>query len=354
MTRQTINVSDVSQQIRKEIAEISAQAYKQHKWLLHQDLIGLSIFSISIVAILLNMYLYFSGVLSAWIIIPLSAFWMSLLHELEHDLIHWLYFRNNKFMHHLLLLGVFIFRPTTLNPWFRRAIHFRHHKMSGTETDLEERAITNGEPWGIRRFLMMGDNVLSFMLRPRFVIKEVLRCYRAGKISREEWINFNLILSFGYFPLGIMVYAIWYGFLIFWLANSIAFILDVEIIWPALLLQQMPWINFLIVTLIAPNILRTFCIHFISSNMHYYGDIESGDVTKQCQVLNVWWLWPMQLFCFNFGNSHAIHHFYTQAPFYLREMTTKQAHKILKRYGVRFNDLGSFLRANRYNLVSTG
>ena len=59
----------------------------------------------------------------------------------------------------------------------------------------------------------------------------------------------------------------------------------------------------------APNVLRVFCLHFVSSNMHYYGDVEPGNVIQQTQVLNPWWLWPLQAFCFNFGSSHAIHHF---------------------------------------------
>jgi hypothetical protein len=37
-------------------------------------------------------------------------------------------------------------------------------------------------------------------------------------------------------------------------------------------LTQNPWVIGLVVVLIAPNVLRTFCLHFIASNMHYYGD----------------------------------------------------------------------------------
>ena len=93
--------------------------------------------------------------------------------------------------------------------------------------------------------------------------------------------------------------------------------------------------------------LRTFCLHFISSNMHYYGDNEPGKITEQCQVLNVWWLWPLQAFCFNFGSTHAIHHFVVRDPFYIRQMTASRAHEVLRAHGVRFNDLGTFRRANR-------
>lgn len=121
--------------------------------------------------------------------------------------------------------------------------------------------------------------------------------------------------------------------------------------WPSLLLDQMPWLTTLAVVLFAPNALRTFCLHFISSNMHYYGDNKQGVIVEQCQVLNVWWLIPLQLFCFNFGNTHAIHHFVVRDPFYVRQMTAKRALPVLKENGVRFNDIGSFRRANRMHPV---
>ncbi|EDX89618.1 hypothetical protein ADG881_1720 [Alcanivorax sp. DG881] len=34
-------------------------------------------------------------------------------------------------------------------------------------------------------------------------------------------------------------------------------------------------------------------------------------------------------------------------PFHVRQMTAKRAHGVLKENGVRFNDLGTFRRANR-------
>lgn len=70
---------------------------------------------------------------------------------------------------------------------------------------------------------------------------------------------------------------------------------------------------------------------------------------QQCQVLNPWWLTPMQLFCFNFGSTHAIHHFAVREPFYIRQWTAPKAHRVMKEMGVRFNDYGSFLRGNRFH-----
>ena len=88
-----------------------------------------------------------------------------------------------------MMLGVYIARPMTQNPWIRKHLHFRHHKMSGTASDLEERAITNGEKWGIRRLLMTGDLIIGFYLRIRAHIMEPLRLYKEGEITKEDLHN---------------------------------------------------------------------------------------------------------------------------------------------------------------------
>ena len=120
------------------------------------------------------------------------------------------------------------------------------------------------------------------------------------------------------------------------------------ITWSATSLAVMDLVTFAVVVLVGPNVLRTFCLHFVSSNMHYYGDVEAGNVIQQTQVLNPWWLWPLQAFCCNFGSSHAIHHFVVKEPFYVRQLTVPFAHRVMREMGVRFNDFGTFARANRW------
>ena len=333
--------------IQRQLIAISDEVRARHGWLKHQDAIGFSIFAISITGCLINAWLYIDGVMPAWLVIVGTAFWTSLLHELEHDLIHWMYFKKNKFMHHLMMAGVYLFRPFTVNPWVRRHLHFHHHKNSGTPTDIEERGITNGEKWGLKRLLMVGDNMFAIYLRGAKYATEPYRLYRQGKVSKADLKNFRLISLLSYQPLGYVSHALWHGFIVFHLANAVAWLFGAQIPWPTWLLAQMPWVNTLAVVLFAPNALRTFCLHFISSNMHYYGDNKPGVIVEQCQVLNVWWLIPLQLFCFNFGSTHAIHHFVVRDPFYIRQMTAKRAHVVLKENGVRFNDLGTFRRANR-------
>ncbi len=335
--------------IQKEIIAISDDVRRRHGWLRHQDAIGFSIFAVSLAGIGINAWLYMAGIMPAWAVILLTAFWTSLLHELEHDLIHWMYFRKNKFMHHLMMLGVYLARPITINPWVRRHLHFHHHKVSGTATDLEERGITNGEKWGLRRLLMVGDHMLAVYLRARLYLTEPLKLLKKGVIDKQDLKNLRLISVFSYIPVGSTAYLIWHGYVIYHIANAVAWAAGGAIPWPVWLEAQLPWVHILVVTLIAPNVLRTFCLHFISSNMHYYGDNEPGNVSQQCQVLNVWWLLPLQAFCFNFGSTHAIHHFVVRDPFYVRQMTAKRAHEVLRRHGIRFNDLGTFRRANRYH-----
>ncbi|MOA18509.1 hypothetical protein D3C78_1388310 [compost metagenome] len=36
-------------------------------------------------------------------------------------------------------------------------------------------------------------------------------------------------------------------------------------------------------------------------------------------------------------------------PFYIRQMTASVAHKVMREMGVRFNDIGTFARANRWH-----
>jgi hypothetical protein len=81
--------------------------------------------------------------------------------------------------------------------------------------------------------------------------------------------------------------------------------------------------------------------------MHYFGDVTAGNVLEQVQVLNAARFLPFQLFCFNFGSTHAIHHFVANEPFYLRQWTSRAAHIALRENGIPFNDFGTFRRANR-------
>lgn len=337
--------------IRKGILAAGDTLRARHPWLRYQNAIGLSIFLASIAGILACAWGYAAGVLPVWATVPLCAILMSFLHELEHDLIHYMYFRKQPFWHNLMMAGVWLFRPSTASPWTRRRVHLHHHKSSGTDSDLEERGITNGEPWGLRRLLMLGDNMLAVYLRPFQTQQMVRKFIKAQKPASQAEVRAlvreNLLT---YFPLGNLYYLLWHGFIAYhasvWLAQHV---FGVTVTLPATAQPVLSVVNFLVVVLMLPNVLRTFCLHFVSSNMHYYGDVEPGNIVQQTQVWTAWWLAPLHLFCFNFGSTHASHHFVVRDPFYIRQAISRHSHAVMRAHGVRFNDFGTFRRANRYH-----
>ena len=334
--------------IRKEVQLASKEFRAKYPILQHQNAIGFSIFSVSIAMIILSAYLYLQHKIGAVVVVLSVAFWTSFLHELEHDLIHFMYFKKNKFVQNLMMLGVWVFRPMTINPWLRRDIHFHHHRVSGTKTDIEERGVTNGEPWNFKRLITVADVMLGGILRAHYIRKDVIDAVKAGELSREQALVFKKVSMYGMMPFTFALYLIWYVFLVHYALHFVFHIFNISYQSPAILEAQFKWINPLVFILILPNLFRMYCLHFITSNMHYYGDVESGNVMQQTQVLNKWYFVPMQIFCFNFGSTHAIHHFVVNETFYVRQFTAAKAHKVMQQQGVRFNDIASMKRANRF------
>ena len=94
------------------------------------------------------------------------------------------------------------------------------------------------------------------------------------------------------------------------------------------------------------------CLVMMSSYSHYYDDIPKHDVYYQNQILRGPLTWPLQVFCFNFGATHIIHHYVINQPFYLRQMVAEAAHAEFQRQDVRVNDLGTVTRSNRWHRQS--
>ena len=349
--REVLNDDQRTKIIRREVQLASKEIRAKYSILHHQNAIGFFIFSFSIAMILLSAYLYLKGSIGVVAVVLSVAFWTSFLHELEHDLIHYMYFKKNRFLHNLMMLGVWVFRPMTINPWFRRVLHFHHHRTSGTKTDIEERGVTNGEPWGFRRLITTADILLGGVLRGHAIRKDIIEAVQSGELPKEQAIAFRKIKVYGMMPFTLALYFVWYFFLAHHALHFISGLFNLGYQSPAIIEAQFKWINPLVIILVLPNLVRMFCLHFITSNMHYYGDVELGNVMQQTQVLNKWYFLPFQLFCFNFGSTHAIHHFVVNETFYIREMTAARAHKVMKEQGVRFNDVASIKRANRFHEV---
>jgi hypothetical protein len=313
--------------IKSEEAHLRAK----YSFLSAQNSIGLLLLLLSFFGMTACAALYYYDFIPAWLCIIVAAMFASISHELEHDLIHKLYFRDNAFMHNLMMTLVWLMRPNTINPWYSRKIHLLHHKTSGTKQDLEERLVGNGIGNVFVRTVVMFDGLLGLILQARILKKEV------------KAFNFLVIFNAG-FPLATLYFIVGYSFLLF---HGINLFIPHYFSYPQWLLESMQWFDFFVVIIIAPNFLRSGCLNFVTSTLHYYGDVEN--VLQQTQVFKGWCIWPFNLFCFNFAGTHAIHHFVVQQPFYLRQMVAKKAHNVMKENGVRFNDFNTFLRVNRYS-----
>ncbi|MGJ8693341.1 MAG: fatty acid desaturase [Thalassotalea sp.] len=320
------NIQAIVQVIKKEEIKLK----NKYAILAYQNLLGLSIFIISLISFIYVSNLYYSNVIPAWFTIIVIAVITSIAHELEHDLIHRQYFNKTPLLHNFMLLTVWLMRPNTINPWYRRKIHLNHHKVSGTQQDLEERLVGNGTKQPLLRILVICDGLLGLIInRVRF---------------NKEITDFNFLRVFNAgFPITIIYYTLFYSWVIFHSLNY--FSLADEVI-SSQILTLVPLLNFIMVVWILPNWIRAISLNFITSSMHYYGGVNN--LLQQTQVLNHWLFMPFQWFCFNFGNTHSIHHFVPNQPFYIRQIICKEVQQSMKKHGVRFNDLASIKQANNY------
>ncbi|HNE20422.1 MAG TPA: fatty acid desaturase, partial [Turneriella sp.] len=159
-------MSRISRSIR-----MSDRYLRRHFTILNQqDLLGFSIWLGSIAGMIGMAALYFLGIAPAWLVIVVNAIFASFLHELEHDLIHSLYFKET-WVEKMMMWGVWIFRLNTPSPFYRKKIHLLHHKESGQPADIEEQMIGNGMKWDIKRVITMLDQGLAFLINARRVGK---------------------------------------------------------------------------------------------------------------------------------------------------------------------------------------
>ena len=149
-----LNTDIQKENIRKAIRDAEMDLRKRLPILQYQDTIGLSIFCGSIIGVIAMSMLYGLGVIPWWLALSLNMIFLSFLHELEHDLIHYIYFKKNQKIQDLMMWGVWIMRANIINPFVRRKIHFHHHKHSGTIDDSEERLLGNGKPYNLKRIIL--------------------------------------------------------------------------------------------------------------------------------------------------------------------------------------------------------
>ncbi|MGY8838412.1 MAG: fatty acid desaturase [Enterobacterales bacterium] len=318
------------QAIVKAIKAEEVSLRQKHPLLAHQNALGLIILLLSLSALISVGVLYYLAIIPAWVCIVLAAIAASISHELEHDLIHKQYFSNQPFMHNFMMLTVWLMRPNTISPWYRRKMHLHHHKTSGTQQDLEERLVGNGIKNPFLRALVIVDGLLGLVISTKRFRKEI------------NGFSFSSVFNAG-FPIATAYFAVLYSVILF---HIVDLFIPLALNSPNWLLSTMSVFEFLMVVLIAPNIIRSSSLNFVTSSMHYYGGVNN--MLEQTHVLTSRLFMPFHLFCFNFGKTHTIHHFVPNQPFYLRQMLSEKILKVMAQHNVRFNDFDSIKNANAY------
>jgi fatty acid desaturase len=334
--RRPLSAQEETRRIQKWIRYADTRLRRKYAFLQYQDALGLGITLGSAGGMLAMGGLYIAGLIPFWICIIANAIFASFLHEIEHDLIHNLYARTRPRVQNFMFWMVWLFRSNVVNPWFRREIHLLHHRVSGNPDDAEERFIGNGMPLGFKRLLTMIDARMALKYQGPSIFRAAGPHLK--KIDAPIKIGFQREIFF----------LLWYVFLIWGALSLMNAALGSPIQQPAWLDAVQGALNTAAVVYLIPCWWRQTAIQVVSSNMHYYDDVNGiKGLRQQTQVLDSWLVLPLHLFCFNFGATHGIHHFVVNQPFYLRQAIAPFVRPALRRYGVPFNDFRSMLRGNR-------
>ncbi|AEP30850.1 fatty acid desaturase [Brumicola nitratireducens] len=302
----------------------------KYAFLSYQNVLGLSITLLSLAALIGVGSLYYMALIPAWLCVILAAVITSISHEIEHDLIHKQYFSKKPLIHNFMMLVVWMMRPNTINPWYRRKIHLHHHYTSGTNQDLEERLVGNGIKNPFLRALVIVDGLLGLVINQARFKQEI------------KDFSFSKVFNAG-FPITTSYFIVLYSVILYHLIN---FFFPLAAYMPSWGLSILSVFEFLMVVLVLPNIVRSTSLNFVTSSMHYYGGVNN--VFEQTHVLTSRLFAPFHLFCFNFGKTHTIHHYAPNQPFYIRQLISAKINELMKREGVRFNDFESIKNANAY------
>jgi len=314
--------------IRKVIYSEDKRLRQKYSWLQHQNTLGMLWFCGSITVMAITSFLYIYNIMPWYYAMTLMAVAVSIMHELEHDLIHDMYFKDSKFIQHFMFAVIWVSKLNA-NPWWRKPMHLKHHKTSGQVDDIEERLIGLGMPLGLKRLFITISPLGAFLVMGQ-VAKDsaALKSEPLLDIIKTSLLNLPVLL-----PSHLALLAI--------LFPSFVPVGIYTLCWNVTML------------LFLPNMLRQSCLQLVSTGCHYYGDIPEKNVFFQNQVIDHWVFYPFQLFCFNFGATHIIHHYVSRQPFYLRQMCAPEVANELQKQGVRFNDFEIYLRDHRYYTKQT-
>jgi hypothetical protein len=310
-----------TRRILTALREADAEIVAKRPWLSRDDAVAMGLFVLAAGVITACVAAWSVGTLPTVVAIFGIAMGLSVFHELEHDLIHDLYLANP-----VVRVGVLTtiwFGKASIDPWTRGRWHRWHHTVSGQEEDIEERLIGMGQPWGPLRVLITLLPVTAIVLKPR-IRRAVLK--RAAETGRRP----NLDGPPGSWLLLVVT----------------AFLVTLPFVAVGGLLAQTEWAWPLLILWVLPNTIRHSAIVIMSSNSHYT-EIKRGSVLEQNQILDHPMFWPLQIFCWNFGATHVVHHFLVRQPFWRRTLIFGSVRQVLVDHGVPANDLQTFRRANR-------
>jgi fatty acid desaturase len=331
----------------------------------YQDALGGGVFLGSLIGIF-NCWAYYwyhsDCCPTCAVLILLVALFTSFLHELEHDLIHNLYFKKSSWVQDVMFFSIWLAKLHG-NPWFRRDLHLRHHIISGQRDDAEERLIGLGLPPFLERMAVTMHPFGSLIITPA--------------VGRDaKWLDVQK-LNLTSMPVAFLFFGLNKAWMVYVLTMCLVGYENYHLYLPA---RLWGFIRASAVLICLPNILRQFCLVMMSNCSHYYGDIPEKSVFYQNQILDHPIVYPFQLLCMNFGEcvvvasktilvyihfiilltalallwcncagaTHIVHHYVPGQPFYLREMVYRVVKPLMIEKGVRLNDFGVVSRGNLY------
>lgn len=272
----------ISQAIKKAESDIR----ERYPLLNYQDAIGGGIFIAALVGIFSCWAYYWNhgeSYATCGVLMFIIAFCTSLLHELEHDLIHNLYFKKSTSVQDFMFLCIWIAKMHG-NPWFRRELHLKHHIISGQRDDAEERLIGLGLLPGLERMAVTTHPFGSLIVTPA-VAKDA------------PWLDVRR-LNLTSMPVAFLFFGLSKAWLVYVLTMAAVGYAHYPHYLPA---APWPALRAAAVLLVLPNIARQFCLVLMSNCSHYYGDIPEKSVAFQNQILDHPLLYPFQALCVNFG-----------------------------------------------------
>jgi hypothetical protein len=257
----------------------------------YQDALGGGVFLGSLIGIF-NCWAYYwyhsDCCPTCAVLILLVALFTSFLHELEHDLIHNLYFKKSSWVQDVMFFSIWLAKLHG-NPWFRRDLHLRHHIISGQRDDAEERLIGLGLPPTLERMAVTMHPFGSLIITPA--------------VGRDaKWLDVQK-LNLTSMPVAFLFFGLNKAWMVYVLTMCLVGYENYHLYLPA---RLWGFIRASAVLICLPNILRQFCLVMMSNCSHYYGDIPEKSVFYQNQILDHPIVYPFQLLCMNFGECVVV------------------------------------------------